>query len=288
MRSDQLAVDEAGGAAPMDVVPPARIAKLTLDVGVRKCNLAFVPLLSLAILAGAFIAFGAMFYTITITGSTLGFGPTRLLGGLAFSLGLVLIVIGGAELFIGNSLIVLARIEGLVTTSELMRNWGIVYVGNLIGALGIAALVYASGVLTLGNGEVANTVIAIASGKVALNPLQAFTRGILCNTLVCLAVWMCFAAHTVTGKIFAIVFPIAAFVSLGFEHSVANMYLLPVAGLLEPSATTLQGMVMNLLPVTLGNVVGGGLFVGTAYWLIYVRRSAPEVPQAPSDSARQY
>lgn len=258
---------------PLDVVSPARIASLVEEVGIRKARLAFVPTFALAVLAGAFIAFGAMFYTVTVTGSELGFGPTRLIGGAAFSLGLILVIIGGAELFTGNSLIVIAWANRDITTTALLRNWAIVYCGNLFGAVATAGLVHLSGSLTAGGGAVGETALAIAAAKLSLDPGQAFLRGILCNVLVCLAVWMCFAAHSVSGKVLAILFPITAFVSLGFEHSVANMYLLPVA-MLHGGQADLGALVANLAVVSAGNVVGGGLLVALVYWVIYLRRTA--------------
>lgn len=256
----------------LEVVAPARIAQLVEEVGVRKAELPLIPTLTLGILAGAFIAFGAMFYTVAVTGSELGFGPTRLLGGLAFSLGLILVVIGGAELFTGNSLIVMAWADRRVGTAALLRNWTLVYIGNLIGALATALLVHLSGVLSLGGGTVAATAEAIAQAKIALTPLEAFVRGILCNTLVCLAVWMCFGARTAAGKILAILFPITAFVALGFEHSIANMYLIPVAALQAQGTISVMDLLANLVPVTLGNIVGGGILVALVYWLIYLRK----------------
>ncbi len=265
--------DNSTEPAVLDVVPPQRIARLVEDVGVKKAELSFLATLSLGILAGAFIAFGAMFFTLTVTGSELGFGPTRAIGGLAFSLGLILVIVGGAELFTGNSLIVLACASRRISLAALGRNWGIVYLGNLIGALGAVALVELSGVLELGGGAVAVTAEAIAQSKVALGPMQAFVRGILCNVLVCLAVWMCFAAHTVTGKVFAIIFPITAFVALGFEHSVANMYLIPIGALQGGGDIGLFDFLMNIVPVTLGNIVGGGVLVALVYWLVYVREA---------------
>ena len=258
----------------LDVLPPARIARLVEEVGIKKCSLPLIPTLTLGVLAGAFIAFGGMFYTLVVTGSELGFGPTRLVGGLAFSLGLVLVVIGGAELFTGNSLIVLAWADRRVRTAALLRNWSLVYLGNLIGALGTVVLVHFSGILTLGDGAVAATAQGIAEAKVALGPLQAFVRGVLCNTLVCLAIWMCFAAYTVTGKVLAIVFPITAFVALGFEHSVANMYLIPIGALQLDGAIGVGGIFGNLFYVTLGNIVGGGALVALVYWLIYLRQGS--------------
>lgn len=258
---------------PLDIVPPDRIAVLVEEVGVRKTRLGFLPTLTLGILAGAFIAFGAMFYTVVVTGSPLGFGPTRLLGGAAFSLGLVLVVVGGAELFTGNSLVVLARARGRITSRALLRNWAIVYLGNLIGAVATAVMVHLSGVLGMGNGAVGETAASIAQAKLALPAFEAFMRGILCNILVCLAVWMCFAAHDVAGKVLAIVFPITAFVALGFEHSVANMYLIPV-GMLHGGWADVAGFAANLLYVSLGNVVGGGVLVALVFWLVYGRVSA--------------
>ncbi len=252
---------------PLDVVSPERIAELVDAVAVKKVRLGFVPLFALAVLAGAFIGLGAVFYIVTVTGSDLGYGPTRLLGGLAFSLGLILVIIGGAELFTGNSLIILARADRKITTIQLLRNWLIVYLGNLVGGLGTALLVHLSGVLS--GGELAQTAIEIAEAKMALPAHEAFFRGILCNVLVCLAVWMCFAARNVSGKVMVIIFPITAFVALGFEHSVANMFLLPV-GMLEAGVFDLPRAASNLLIVTAGNVAGGGVLVALTYWLIYL------------------
>jgi len=262
----------------LDVVPPARIALLVEEVGLKKARLPLVPTLTLGILAGVFIAFGGMLYTLTVTGSDLGFGPTRLLGGLAFSLGLVLVVIGGAELFTGNSLIVMAWADRRVSTAELLRNWALVYLGNLIGALGAVVLVHLSGTLDIGTGAVAYKAVTIAEAKISIGPLQAFIRGILCNILVCLSVWMCFAAHTVSGKVLAIIFPISAFVALGFEHSVANMYLIPIGALQVGAKIGIVDFLANLIPVTLGNMVGGGVLVALVYWLIYLKQ-----PSTPAD-----
>lgn len=256
---------------PLNIVPTTEIARLVEDVGTRKVALGLVPTLSLAVLAGAFIAFGAMFFTVVVTGSELGFGPTRLLGGVAFSLGLILVIIGGAELFTGNSLIVMAWASKRVSTVSLLRNWGIVYAGNLVGAIGMAMMVHASGVLSLGDGSLAATVDAITRSKLSLDPGQAFVRGVLCNVLVCLAVWMCFAARTVSGKVSVIIPPVTAFVVLGFEHSVANMYLIPVGMLHRDGVIDLVQLASSLVPVTAGNIVGGGVLVALVYWLIYLR-----------------
>ena len=254
-----------------DPYSPPQIARLVQDVGVRKTMLPALPLFTLGVLAGAFIAFGAMFYTIIVTGSALGFGITRLLGGLGFSVGLVLVLIGGAELFTGNNLIVMAWAAGKVTSRALLRNWIIVYAGNLAGAVGSAVLVLLSGILRIADGAVGAQAAAIAASKIALSPTESFTRGILCNTLVCLAVWLCYASRQVSGKILAIVFPISAFVALGFEHSVANMYLLPVGMLAGGGAIDGPAILSNLLTVTLGNIVGGSVLVALVYWAIYLR-----------------
>jgi formate/nitrite transporter len=258
--------------SPQDAYPPAQVALLVEQVGVKKATLPAVPTLALGVLAGAFIAFGAMFSTLALTGSPLGFGPGRVLAGLAFSLGLVLVVVGGAELFTGNNLVVMAWAARKITTGQLLRNWALVYVANLVGALGSALMMWWSGALGLGGGAVAETAIAIAEAKVALGFTEALFRGILCNVLVCLAVWLSFAAHDVPGKVLAIIFPISAFVALGFEHSVANMYLIPIAMLAGAESATAAGFLANLIPVTLGNIVGGGGFVALVYWLIYLRR----------------
>jgi formate transporter len=228
-----------------------------------------------------------MYFTLVMSGSPLGFGPGRMLGDLAFSLGLILVVVGGAELFTGNNLIVMAWAERRITTARLARNWALVYLANLGGALGTALMVHWSGVMTLGDGAVAMTAARIAEAKVALPFGEAFFRGILCNTLVCLAVWLCFAAHDVASKVLAIVFPISAFVALGFEHSVANMYLIPIGWLEGAGGVTLGGLFANLMPVTLGNVIGGGVFVAAVYWLVYLSHGSwlsSGVQQSEADS----
>ena len=265
------AAPAAVSPSPQDAYPPAQVALLVEQVGVKKATLPAVPTLALGLLAGAFIAFGAMFSTLVMTDNPLGLGPGRLLGGLAFSLGLVLVVVGGAELFTGNNLVVMAWAARKITSAQLARNWTLVYAANLVGSLGTALMVVWSGTLDFGGGAVEDTAIAIAQAKVALGFSEAFFGGILCNVLVCLAVWLCFAAHDVAGKVLAIILPISGFVALGFEHSVANMYLIPIAMLAGAEGVTVAGFLANLLPVTLGNIVGGGVFVALIYWLIYLR-----------------
>ena len=272
--------ETAGPRAPtapalsIDAYAPKEIARRVEAAGIGKTNQSFLVLFTLAVLAGAFIAFGAMYYTVVVTDSPLGLGPTRMLGGLAFSLGLVLVVVGGAELFTGNMLIVMAWADGKVSMAGLLRNWAIVFAGNAAGALLSAGAVTLSGVLEIGGGAVAATAHAIAEGKATLPWAEAFVRGVLCNALVCLAVWLCFAAHTVSGKIVAILLPISAFVAIGFEHSIANLYLIPV-GQMAGGSLNVAGLLSNLIPVTIGNVLGGGVFVALAYYTCYVFPSRP-------------
>ena len=256
-----------------DAYSPEQIALLVNNIGIKKANQPFLQMLTLGILAGAFIAFGAMFYTATITGSTLGLGPTRLLGGMAFSLGLVLVVVAGAELFTGNNLIVIAWAQKKISTRQLLRDWTVVYIGNFIGAVASAVILDLSGALNISDGAVMSTAVNIGQQKVALTITELFFRGILCNALVCLAVWLCVAAHTVSGKILAILFPISAFVALGFEHSIANMYLISIAMLQGYSGITLTGFFYNLSVVTAGNIIGGSVFVALIYWLCYLRNA---------------
>jgi len=260
------------GPLKIDAYSPAEIAARVENAGVSKVHLPILQTVVLGVLAGAFIAFGAVFYTFVITDTGLGFGLTRLIGGIAFSLGLILVVVGGAELFTGNNLIVMGWADGQISLTQLLRNWFWVYIGNFVGAIAIAGLVALSGVMEAGGGSVAKTAASIAEAKMAIPSIEAFSRGVLCNVLVCLAVWLCFAAHTVSGKILSIIFPISAFVALGFEHSVANMYLIPAGYLAGAASVTLNGFVANLIPVTLGNIFGGGVLVALIYWIVYLRK----------------
>lgn len=244
-----------------DLHKPAEIADLVESAGVAKANAPLHAVVMLSVLAGAFIAFGAAAYTMTLTGADAGFGPVRLLAGFAFSLGLILVIVGGAELFTGNALIVMAWVDRKVSSAALLRNWGVVWWGNLAGSLLLAGLVAQTGLLA---GPFGETAAKIAAGKLALGPVELFARAILCNALVCLAVWLSFAATDAAGKILAIIFPITAFVALGFEHSVANMYLLAV-GMLAGAPADLPGVAANLVIATAGNIVGGAGGVALAY-----------------------
>jgi formate/nitrite transporter len=264
-----------------DAYSPPQIAERVREIGVAKANAPLLTTLALAALAGAFISLGALFYTVTVTGADASertpFGLLQLAGGAAFSLGLVLVVVGGAELFTGNNLLAMAWAAGRVQSGQILRNWGWVYLGNLVGALGTAALVLLSGVHELADGAVGETAIRIARAKSGLGALESVARGILCNVLVCLAVWLCMGARRVADKILAIVFPISAFVACGFEHSVANMYFLPIGLALTWAGTApiaLADAFGNLVLVTVGNLLGGTVLVAEVYWFVYLRGSS--------------
>ena len=265
-----------------DAYSPAQIAERVEKAGVAKARMPVMQTLMMGVMAGAFIGLGALYFTIVVSDSTLPFAVSRVLGGVAFSLGLILVVIAGAELFTGNNLMVMAWADGRISTTEVLRNWVLVYFANAVGALGLVAIVYLSHHGDLNQHGIANAYVRIAAAKTALPFAQAFYKGVLCNALVCLAVWLALAGHSVSDKIVAIVFPISAFVAGGFEHSVANMYFIPLGILFKtdgvaPLATDLttldwQGFAANLLPVTLGNIVGGSLMVALVYYVIYGHR----------------
>ncbi len=261
-----------------DAFSPAEIAERIERVGVVKARLPLIPLIMLGILAGAFIGLGAMYFTLVTADPASGPAESRVLGGTVFSLGLLLVVVAGAELFTGNNLLAMAWADGRITTGEVLRNWSVVCVSNFIGASGLALLVFFSGHTAMDHGEVAARYIGIASAKCAMPFTSAFFSGMLCNILVCLAVWMAFAGRSVVDKAVAIVFPISAFVAAGFEHSVANMYFIPMGLLLKgstiagPEAISWAGLFHNLVPVILGNLVGGSVLVALVYHLIYRRQ----------------
>jgi formate/nitrite transporter len=270
-----------------DLLLPPDIARACEDVGRRKAHMDVVSMGVLAGLAGAFIGLGAMLFTVTVTEAGLGLGPLRLLGGLAFSLGLILVILAGAELFTGNTLIIMAWANRRVSTARLARGWAIVYAGNFVGAFATVLLVHATRNWSLGDHAVGATALSIAATKVGLSFGQAIALGILCNALVTLAVWLSLGARSFSGKVIAIVFPVTAFVAAGFEHSVANMYFVPMGLLLKDEAgvraaaglstealdrlTWSNFLLRNLVPVTIGNVIGGALLVGGVYWFVYLR-----------------
>ncbi|WP_395017903.1 formate/nitrite transporter family protein [Dongia sp.] len=276
----------------LDARLPPEMAARAEAAGVAKAALDPLRLLALAVLAGAFIAFGAIFSTVVAADSagTLPFGVARLLIGLSFSLGLVLVVVGGAELFTGDVLMVMAWAGGKLGLARMLKAWAIVYAGNLGGAVGTAILVFLAGHHEYGAGKIGLAALAIASTKSAEPFFQAMLLGVLGNVLVCMAVWACFAARSAADKVLVIVLPIAAFVAAGFEHSVANMYFLPMALLIHDfagagfwqqvaklptdyPALTAANALANLAAVTIGNLIGGGALVAGMYWFIYLRRA---------------
>ncbi|HEX6102632.1 MAG TPA: formate/nitrite transporter family protein [Alphaproteobacteria bacterium] len=272
----------------LDALLPAEIAQRAEQLGAAKTRLDWITLMALAVLGGAFIGLGGMFATTVLAGLEGAAGPVRALAGLVFALGLVLVVVGGAELFTGNNLMVMAWASGKVRLAEMLRAWAIVWTGNFVGAVGTALLVFLAGQPLLGDGAGAVTALKIATAKTSLPLLRAFFLGILCNVLVCLAVWLSYGARGTADKIFAILLPVSAFVTAGFEHSVANMYFVPLGFLLAwfgpealvasgpgaeaAAALSMAGFVRNLAAVTIGNVIGGGVLVGAVYWFIYLRR----------------
>lgn len=262
-----------------DAYSPQQIADKLEAIGVRKARLPLRGLLMLGIIAGAHIGLGALYFVLVVSDSSLPFSVSRILGGAVFSLGLVLVVIAGSELFTGNNLLVMAWADGKIATGEVLRNWGVVYVANAVGACGLAVLVFWSNHGAMNGGQVAATYIRIAEAKAALPWTEAFVKGVLCNLLVCLAVWLTLAGRSVTDKIVAILPPISLFVAAGFEHSVANMYFLPLGMMLQwqsgAEVMAWSGVVRNLAAVTLGNVVGGSLLVAAVYYIIY-RRTLPK------------
>ncbi|MEQ1872578.1 MAG: formate/nitrite family transporter [Ilumatobacteraceae bacterium] len=269
----------------LDALLPAEMAHKAEQVGVVKANLPLRRLVPLGILAGAFIALGANFATVVTATGGAPTGATRLLGGVVFSLGLILVVVSGAELFTGNTLIVIAFAGRKVAAVKLLRNWLVVYISNFVGAIATAALVVWSGQLKAGGGTIGARAQAIAETKGSLEFGQAIASAVLANCLVCLAVWMTLSARTLVDKVVVIVPPIAAFVAAGFEHSVANMYFFPAALLHDawdspPTAdathvTWKHFLVDNLVPVTIGNIVGGAVLVGLVYWFVYLRVQRP-------------
>lgn len=256
----------------LDAYSPREIAARVSDVGVAKARLPLLSLFLLGTLAGAFIGLGALLFTLVASDASLGFAVARLLGGLVFSLGLILVSVAGAELFTGNNLLAMAWAAGRITSTEVLRNWAVACVANLVGATALALLVLGSGHAGMNGGAVGQAAIKIALAKAQLPWSEAFFRGVLCNVLVCMAVWLAMAGRSVTDKVFAIVFPVTAFVAAGFEHSVANMYFFPLAiGLGAPLGWS--DVLHNLVPVLAGNVVGGSALVALVYWVIYLRKT---------------
>jgi formate/nitrite transporter len=293
----------SNGEISFDAFLPAAMAGKAEGVGIKKAGLDAASMFVLAILAGAFIAIGALFATTVLAGGMafkdaagaaalsggLPWGLNRLLAGLVFATGLILVVVGGSELFTGNNLIIMAFANKKVTFGQLMRNWIIVYVGNFVGSVLTAAIMFVSKQYTFSNGAVGLTALNIGEMKTGFTFLQAVALGMMCNALVCMAVWLCFSARSTTDKILSIIPPISAFVAAGFEHSVANMYFIPVSLFIKyygdsaffdaikktqtdfPHLTWSNFFIGNLIPVTIGNIIGGAVMVGLLYWFVYLR-----------------
>ena len=264
----------------MDAYSPQQIAERVDNIGVTKARLPLLSMAMLGMLAGAFIGLGALYYTLVVSDASLSFAVARVLGAVCFSLGLLLVVVAGAELFTGNNLLAMAWADGKVSTAEVLRNWAVVCAANFVGAAGLALLVFLSGHAGMNGGAIAQSYLKIAITKSTMPVAELFFRGVLCNVLVCMAVWMVLAGRSVVDKFFAIVLPVSAFVAAGFEHSIANMYFFPLALLLKESgialpagadAITFYAMLRNLAPVILGNIFGGSVLVALVYYVIYIR-----------------
>ncbi|GAV25232.1 hypothetical protein ciss_11650 [Carboxydothermus islandicus] len=272
----------------IDILSPEAVTKKAETIGVKKARNALRSTVMLGVLAGAFIAMAGEFYTLAVVDTGLGFSLTKLIGGFVFSLGLILVVVTGAELFTGNTLLIIAYMTRKITLKELMRNWVLVYLGNFIGAVGIAVLVFYAKQYTLKEYHFALEALKIAQGKLANDFFTALVRGILANLLVVMAVWLSYAGRSLADKFLAVILPVSAFVASGFEHSIANMYFVPFAifikslpeviGALQKSGyrgdistiTWANFLVKNLIPVTIGNIIGGGFLVGLVYWFVYL------------------
>ena len=283
------------GVFGFDAYTPAEIAERARTVGVAKAQLPLLPAAMLGVIAGAFIAIGCLYYTLVVADASLGFAATRVLGGVVFSVGLVMVIVAGGELFTGNNLLAMAWAEDAVTARSLARNWSVALVANAIGAIGIASLVSLTGYPQMNGGNVGVAAVKIAAAKVSLPFAQAFFAGVLCNLLVCMAVWLTLAGRSVIDKLVAIVFPVSAFVAAGFEHSVANMYFIPLGIFLRDSVDAAGisgiehlnwlGYLRNLVPVTLGNIAGGSGLVALVYYVIYRRHPATGAASATRPAA---
>ena len=264
-----------------ECLSPAQIEEKVEASAQAKASMPAAKMFVLAMLAGAFVAFGGLYFTVFLSDTALSWGPQRVVGGLVFCLGLALVLLCGAELFTGNSLMVCALASGKIDVRGLLRNWVCVWLGNFAGALLAVAIVFFAGIYLMNGGAVAETMVSIAAGKVTPDAVSLFFRGILCNVFVCLAVWIGFAGKTVVDKVVGILLPISGFVACGFEHCVANMYFLPMgaamaangygADIAGAASLNAAGIAYNLSIVTLGNIVGGAVLVALAYWFVYHR-----------------
>lgn len=282
----------------VDAYTPAEMEDKAEKTGIKKATMPLLPSFLLAMVAGGAIGLGGMYFCIVLADGSLSFAVQRVLGGTVFSLGLVLVLVGGAELFTGSTLTVMSMASGYIKANQVLRNWVVVWFGNLVGALGLVFLVFMSHHPAMNDGAVGNAVLTLAISKIEPDGATIFFKGILCNLMVCLAVWLAYAGRSVADKIVALILPIGLFVAAGFEHCVANMYFLPLAWLLavtgqvpaglDVSAITIPGILHNLAFATLGNIVGGSVMVGGMYWLIYRKgMGRPTQPKGGAPAAIQ-
>jgi len=289
MKSWQFPVPTIEDKAPKNIAET-----VAQTVGVAKATSPWLSVLVLGILGGAYIGFGGLLSTTVTfdTAAKLGTGLTKLFSGAMFSVGLMLVVIAGAELFTGNNLMVSSVMSKEISFGTMMKRWGLVFIANFVGSLLVALLFFYSGLWKTGDSALGAAAVKIAYTKVHLTFSEALWRGIGCNWLVCLAVWMALAARQTIGKIFAIFFPVMAFVAMGFEHCIANMYFIPtgilfvqklqlpvIAGVDPGMITWVNFLWKNLIPVTIGNIIGGSVFVGMSYWGAYLRPSKTSTPK---------
>lgn len=288
---EQQAIEDRAAFAALPTLPPEGIALLAEDIGVKKAHYDTLTIMILAILGGAFISIGGLFATVAQSGATgmMAFGLSKLLGGMVFATGLILVVVAGAQLFTSDALLVMGWASRRITAREVARVWVLVWFGNLIGALGTAAIVFLSGQYMQGHGAVGEMALYYASSKANLPVDQAFFMAIMCNVLVSLGAWVGYAGRSVADKVLAIVFPISAFVAAGFEHCVANMYFVPLGLFIKwgapesfwadlghaAPAIPVDHFLLNLGVVTVGNVIGGGVMIGLMYWLAFRRPGKP-------------
>ena len=278
-----MSIDELKAAfLKPDQLAPADIEAKAEALGVSKTKMSFKQSFMLSIMAGAFISMGAMFFLLIVSDSALPFAAQRLIGGCLFSIGLLLVVVCGAELFTGNTMIVMSAASKKISWSAVLKNWVVVFLGNLVGSLIMVGLVFLSNYQGMNGGAVGTTIVSVAAGKMSPDWLTLFAKGIMCNFLVCLAVWIAYGSKTVADKMLGILLPIAAFVACGFEHCVANMFFLPFGILLasagiapagiDPSTVSWAGALWNWSASVPGNIIGGALFVGMAYWIAYHKK----------------
>jgi len=297
---NDTAARKAPQAVSIDTIMPGEMARRAELSGVQRASMDPLTILVLSLVGGAFVAFGAIFSTTVSAGAGgLPFGVAKLLSGTVFSVGLVMVVVAGAELFTGNNLIVMAWASGKVTTSSLLLNWLLTFVGNCAGAMATAGLMLCTTQYTFGSGAVGLAALTTANSKAALAFVPALALGVMCNALVCLAAWMCYSARTAVDRVALIILPVAAFAAAGFEHSIANAYFIPMGLLIKATAPdsfwlsigktaedfpalSWSGFVGNLVPVAIGNIIGGALLVAAVYWFVYLRNPGRGAPTAPT------